>query len=103
MYHKEESVSCIKSDGIDRNNLRQKIRVCIDPLDSSQHPDGLVNIVTGQVINHASANVEQTVELGKHQMETFQKKLPDGFYEPFSKIVKTFKDILRKNAVIEGA
>ena len=95
MYHKEESVHRIKSDHIDRNNLRQKLQVCIDPLDPLQHPDGLVNIVTGQIIsNNSSINVDEATELGKHQLVKFQQKLPGGFYEPISKIVKTLKDTL---------
>ena len=43
------------------------------------------------------------MELGKQQKEAFQRKLPEGFYEPISKIVKTFKYTLKKNVVIEGA
>jgi len=43
--------SRITSDARYRNELRNKVEVCIDPLDLSQHPEGLVNVVTGKVVD----------------------------------------------------
>ena len=51
-YHKAESTRRIKTDATDRNALKEKIDMSIDPLDSDQHPDdGLINIVTGKVVS----------------------------------------------------
>ena len=45
MEHKEEGKARIKADGKDRQALREKLAVCIDPLNPEEHPSGLVNIV----------------------------------------------------------
>ena len=64
-YHKEEMSARIKRDEQDRHTLRDKLNLCIDPLDPGQHPsDGLVNIVTGMVVTHPSVNVHNAVKLG---------------------------------------
>ena len=62
--------------------------ICIDPRDSSQHPDGLVNIVTGRVAPE-NVNVDKGVELGKIQMKKFDASLSDGFRKPISRTVIT--------------
>ena len=31
---------------------RNKLQLCIDPADPEKHPEGLMNIVIGQVVNH---------------------------------------------------
>ena len=87
--HKEEKPSRIRADNQDRVNIREKLQLSIDPLDSSDHPaDGIVNVVTG-LIAPTSLNVEQAVEIGKAQMISFENALPTGFYETISKKVVT--------------
>ena len=85
--HKEEKPSCIRADNQDRVNIREKLQLSIDPLDSSDHPaDGIVNVVTG-LIAPTSVNVEQAVEIGKAQMISFENALSTAFYETISKKV----------------
>ena len=74
-------------------NIREKLQLSIDLLDSSDHPaDGIVNVVTG-LIAPTSLNVEQAVEIGKTQMISFENTLPTGFYESISKKVVTMNSI----------
>ena len=49
-----------------------------DPLESEQHRDGLVNVVTGKIVVHPSVNVHNAVNLGENQTETFVKSWPGG-------------------------
>ena len=60
--HKEETAARIKGDDQDRRALRDKLEFCIDPLVPEQHPDGLMNIVTGHVVNHSSVNADKALE-----------------------------------------
>ena len=87
--HKEEKASCIRADNHDRVNIREKLQLSMDPLDSLGHPaDGIVNVVTG-LIAPTSVNVEQEVEIGKAQMISFENALPAGFYQTITKKVVT--------------
>ena len=76
-------------DEQDQKSLHDKLELCIDPLDPDQHSDGLVNIVTGQVVSHPSVNVEKAVQLGKTQMETFKQSWPYEFHDAIPKSVTT--------------
>ena len=49
MIHKEERPARKKSDAQYRRNILHKLESCIDPMDPTNHPDELVNIVTGRV------------------------------------------------------
>ena len=62
----------------------------IDPMDSSDHPNAVVNVVTG-LIAPSAVNVEKALAIGKAQMATFENALPAGFYAPISKQVVTMK------------
>ena len=89
-HHKEEMKSRIKSDEQDKQELRQKLELCIDPLDPEQHPpEGLVNIVTGMVVNHPSVNAHNAVQLGKTKMEAFENTWPESFHETIPRVVTT--------------
>ena len=90
MTHKEEAKACIKSDGIDRKALHEKLSVCIDPLNPNQHPNNLINIVTGEVMMNDSINVDQAVELGKKQLQEFEAGWPESFHAPAKCSVITF-------------
>ena len=70
--HSEEGTSRIKSDSKDRDGLRTKIQMVIDPLDPEQHPENIVNIVTGRV-GPKSVNVHKSIEIGIQQMQEFEK------------------------------
>ena len=63
LTHKEEKPSRIHSDAQDRQNILDKLKTCIDPLDPADHPNGLVNIVTGRVVPD-NVNAGKSVEIG---------------------------------------
>ena len=69
--HKEESISWIESDAVDRENLRTTISTFTDPLDPSTHTGGLVNIANG-LMPLQNVNVDNALELEKHQLEEFE-------------------------------
>lgn len=66
--------------------------MCIDPL-QTENNQGLVNIVTGQVLNHPSLNVDSATEIGIMQMEEFERTWPAGFHETLNKRVTTMASI----------
>ena len=88
-HHKEEAKARIQTDAKDRKALRDKLEVCIDPLNTENNQEGLVNIVTGQVLTHSSVNVDNAPELGEQQMEEFERGLPDSFHETIHRRVTT--------------
>ena len=88
-HHKEEAKALIQTDAKDRNALRDKLEVFIDPLNTENNQEGLVNIVTGQVLTHSSVNVDNAPELGEQQMEEFERGLPDSFHETIHRRVTT--------------
>ena len=86
--HKEESSSRILSDAKDREGIKTKLELCIDPLDPKKHPDAIVNIVSGRV-GPSTVNVHNSIAIGKTQMEDFEAKWPKGFYDTITKKVVT--------------
>ena len=87
--HKEEMPGIIASDAKDRGNIQQKLEMCIDPLNSDNHPDGIINIVTGRIAPDAVINVDNSVAMGKEQMKQFETGWPNTFYMPLSNKVVT--------------
>ena len=69
-HHKEESPSIIKTDDDDRNALRDKLDMCVDPLDVSQGQN-LINIVSVKISNK-NVNVEDAVQIGEAQLQEFE-------------------------------
>ena len=63
--------------------IQNMFDTCISPLNSEQHPRGIVNIVTGEVAPDA-VNVDRALEIGSAQLVTFKASLPEGFYAPLS-------------------
>ena len=63
-HHKDEAKARVKTDTKDRKALRDKLEVCIDPLHPEDNQQGLVNIVTGQVLTHTSLNIDNATKLG---------------------------------------
>ena len=75
---------------MDRLSHREKLELCIDPLDPEQNPrHGLVNIVTGEVVYHPSVNADQAVALGKQECEEFEAGCPDSFHDTISRVVNS--------------
>jgi len=70
-------------------NLRDKLELCIDPLDTTKLSDGLVNVVTGQIANYVSVNADKAIQLGKQQWDKFEQSWPEGFYRSIPKVVHT--------------
>ena len=50
--HKEEMKARITKDGTDRESNPDKLKLCIDPLAPTSHPPNIVNIASGQVVDH---------------------------------------------------
>ena len=76
-------------DKVDRQQLINTLRQCIDPLDSASHPDGgLIHISTGEVAP-TECNVDRAVSLGTDQMRQFKYDWPGSFYSKLSKTAKT--------------
>jgi hypothetical protein len=55
----------------DREGIRQKLKECIDPLNNTQHPDGIVNIATGE-IGSTGINVHDAVRIGEAMLVEFE-------------------------------
>ncbi len=58
--HNEEMPGRMASDAKDKGNMQ--LEMCIDPLNSDNHPDGIVNIVTGRIAPDA-VNVDNYVAI----------------------------------------
>ena len=97
-HHKEETKSRVKYDSIDRTILRDKLEMCIDPLQCEEN-EGLVNIVTGQVLTHPALNVDNAMELGRKMMEEFQGMWPSSFHKPLHKCVTTMAQVKKNSKV----
>ena len=67
--HKEEAkVGSLNTR--DRDGIRPKLDIFINPLYSAVHPSGLVNVVSGQ-IGSTEVNVHNAVTIGTEQMKVF--------------------------------
>ena len=83
--HKEEGPSRIKTDNEDRQKIREKLAMCIDPLEPGTHPTGtMINIVTGK-LSDASANVDDAVNLVGDLMRSFRNGWPESFNKKLTK------------------
>ena len=100
-HHKEESTSRIKADSDDRNairdNIRDKLETCVDPLDVSQGQN-LINIVTGKISNK-NVNVEDAVQIGEAQLQEFESACPTGFYQTIKMKVITMNEEKKQRGV----
>ncbi|KAJ8886357.1 hypothetical protein PR048_012568 [Dryococelus australis] len=70
--HIEEGKSRVLSDKTDREGIRQKLDLCIDPLNATQLADGLLNAVSGKV-SRTEVSLDNSLEIGLTQMEEFEK------------------------------
>ena len=89
LQHKEESKSRMEADAKDRAGIRQKLDTCIDPLDPTKHPNGLVNIASGRVAASA-VNVYDAVRVGENLQADFKSYWPAGFYSTIPKKGDTY-------------
>ena len=96
--HKEDAKARIAEYKRDRDGIRQKLDTCINPLDSAAHPNGAVNVVSGQ-IGSAEVNVHNAVTIGTEQMKVFESRLPQGLYKAITKKVVTM-DHARKHVEV---
>ncbi|MES9884531.1 MAG: hypothetical protein ABW185_27110 [Sedimenticola sp.] len=84
--HKEELKSRIDADRLDRDNIRQKLTTCIDPIDPTDHPSGIINIVNGRN-GPESVNADNAVAIGDSQMKNYEDSWPSGFHSTLGKKV----------------
>ncbi len=95
------SKSRIQADANDRENIRNKLATCIDPLDPVSHPPGrLINVASGG-ISPASANVDDSVLLGGKLMTKYREGWPQSFHRPLSKPTVTMS-ASRKKVTVDG-
>ena len=66
--------SRINSDSQDRQKIRNKLEMSTDPLDPRYH-----------IFAPSTVSVDKSVEMGKAQLEMFEKDWPAGFKTPISK------------------
>jgi len=62
--HKEEAKGRISADQADREGLRKKLEMCINPLDPEQHRKTIIDMVNG-MIGPASVNVDEAIDIGR--------------------------------------
>ena len=86
--HKEELKGRIAADKADRESVRRKLQICIDPMNPEDHPPEVVNIAIGKIAQD-SVNVDNAVELGMKQMNEFESGWPTNFNDKISRVVKT--------------
>ena len=89
--HKEELTSRIKYDENDRQVIMEKLKLCIDPLNTAGQASALVNIVSGRICP-VEINVHDAVDLDQAEMEEYEASWPEGFHQPLKKRVHTMKE-----------
>lgn len=97
--HKEEGNARIEADSEDRIKIRKKLEMSIHPMQSDEHPEGVVNIVSGKISSNL-VNVDNAVTIGNKQMEMFECSWPEGFNATITNKVVTMK-INKKNVKID--
>jgi hypothetical protein len=85
MSHKEETAGRMKTDQKDREILRSKLQLAIDPLDPQQHSEGLVNVISGSVLTDPKINVDDATHIGAEQLKEFETGWPESFHRTLSK------------------
>ena len=93
-HHKEESKARSQVDVSDRRKLRERLDKCIDPLDPADHSPTLFNIVSGK-LDAESANVQNSLQIGKDYMQAYENIFSQGFYDKISSHV-VIMDTTRK-------
>lgn len=70
-----------------RTTIRDKLMLYVHPLKPDEHPQGLVNIVTGRM-NPETVSVENVRTILFQQRQQFESRWPEGFYRPIVNKVK---------------
>ena len=82
--HKEEMPARKQSDAADREKLRERLTTCIDPSNPDDHPNHLVNVVSGKIAA-AAVNVDTATSVGTKMMIEYESQWPSSFHKPISK------------------
>ncbi len=93
--HKEESKSRIAADKTDREELKRKLSMSINPLEPSGHPELIVNVVNGRIAP-SLVNVDKAIAIGTKQLKDFESNLPGGFHDTIIMNVETMS-IMKKS------
>lgn len=86
--HKEEANPRIENDKKDREALKNHLELCIHPMKPELHPENLVNVANG-TLAVSQINVDKAVIIGHNQLVEFEKSLPNGFWKPIERKIKT--------------
>lgn len=70
--HKGEMQSIITFDEKNKEGIRNKLRLFIDPVVPSTHSPNIVNIASGLVLPN-TVNVHDVVHIGTQQLNQFQE------------------------------
>ena len=68
IHTRENFLSRVKSDNVDREKIREKLNLCINPLDPTQHPEQLVNVCIG-MLGSEKTDVDDAVDIGRRTKE----------------------------------
>lgn len=71
---------------------------CKHPFNTENNPAEIENMHTSKISNN-DINVDKCIEISSEQVKQFHQTLPEGFYNPFSKQVKTMS-ILEKSICV---
>lgn len=87
--HKEEEKGRMMTDLSDRTKIRQKLSICIDPINEKdgEFTKTIVNIATGKVTPEAQTNVYDCLQISNAQYADFEASLQQGFHDPIPKKV----------------
>ena len=77
--HKEETTAWIRSDAKDRESIRIKLELCIDPLNPSSHASNIVNVVSGKVADDA-VNAQVSVWIGTEAMKEYERQWSEDYH-----------------------
>jgi len=99
--HKEEMKSRTVADKKDKETIRAKLAQSIDPLNPTQHPKNLVNIVTGNIAPEG-VNVDNSVQVSSSQMKEFEQSWPENFHGTISKKIVTMATLKKHIKVSDG-
>ena len=83
--YKEEKPSRIASDVKDRHKMRDKLFPYIDLLDQTDHPVGLIDVVTGWIAPK-TINTHDAEDIENDQLKSIEKSWPIGFNVSLSKL-----------------
>ena len=68
--------------------MRERLTTCIDTLHPDDHPNHLVNVVSGKIAA-AAVNVDTATIVGTKMMNKYESQWPSSFHKPLSKKVVT--------------